>query len=140
VSVNQRTRLDRIVMKAGYDSWRRFMQNLRSYETDWVKRCSAHAVATWLGHSPNVAAEHYLMSRAHHFEDVVGGGKRSDGSAGQGSPGGCDAKCNAISPDRVQLLARAVAIVAGMRIPEQMQAAVLDRVITDLGEHPMPQP
>jgi hypothetical protein len=28
-----------------------------------------------LGHSPKVAAEHYLMSREHHFEDVVGGGR-----------------------------------------------------------------
>jgi hypothetical protein len=27
-----------------------------------------------------------------------------------------------------------------MAIPEQMRAAVLDRVIADLGEHPMPKP
>ena len=55
-----------------------------------------------------------------------------------GNPGGavsCDTKCDAISPDRVQLLARAVILVAGMRIPEPMRAAVLDRVIADLGKH-----
>jgi hypothetical protein len=45
--------------------------------------------------SPKVAAEHYLMSREHHFKDVVGGGKHSDGGAGRGSPGGSDAKCDA---------------------------------------------
>ena len=45
--------------------------------------------------SPKVAAEHYLMSREHHFKDVVGGSKDSDGGAGQGSPGGSDANCDA---------------------------------------------
>ena len=37
-----------------------------------MERYPPHAVAKWLGHSPKVAAEHYLMSREHHFEDVVG--------------------------------------------------------------------
>lgn len=40
-----------------------------------MERYPPHAVAKWLGHSPKVAAEHYLMSREHHFEDVVGGGR-----------------------------------------------------------------
>jgi len=30
---------------------------------------------------------------------------------------GCDAKCDAISADRLELLARAVVLVAGMTIP-----------------------
>jgi len=52
----------------------RGFQNLRaSCETDWVEQYPAHVVAKWLGHSPKVAAQHYLMSRDHHFEDVVGG-------------------------------------------------------------------
>jgi len=42
-----------------------------SCETDWVERHPAHAVAKWLGHSPKAAAEHYLMSREHHLEDIV---------------------------------------------------------------------
>lgn len=86
--VNLRTHLERVITKAGHKTWPRLFQNLRaSYETDWVERYPAHAVAKWLGHSPNVAAEHYPMSREHHFEDVVGG-------AGPGTPGGCDANCN----------------------------------------------
>jgi len=52
----------------------------------------------------------------------------------------CDAKCDAILHDRMELLARAVILVACMRIPEPMQAAVLDRVIADLGEHSTSQP
>lgn len=43
----------------------------------------------------------------------------------------CDAKCDAISPDRVELLAQAVVLVAGMKIPEAARAAVLARVVAD---------
>ena len=54
----------------------------------------------WLGHSPKVAAQHYLMSCDHHFEDVVGGGEASP-SGGvevvQGSQSECDAKCASIA-------------------------------------------
>ena len=45
---------------------------------------------------------------------------------------GCDAKCDAISADRIELLARAVVLVAGMRIPEAAREAVLARVTAEL--------
>ena len=44
----------------------------------------------------------------------------------------CDAKCDAISADRIELLARAVVLVAGMRIPEAAREAVLARVTAEL--------
>ena len=44
---------------------------------------------------------------------------------------GCDAKCDAISGDRIELLARAVVLVAGMRIPEAAREAVLARLTAD---------
>ena len=44
----------------------------------------------------------------------------------------CDAECDAISADRVELLARAVILVAGMKLAEAERAAVLARVIVDL--------
>jgi len=44
----------------------------------------------------------------------------------------CDAQCDALSPDRVELLARAVLLVAGMAIPENDRAAVLARVVASL--------
>ena len=44
----------------------------------------------------------------------------------------CDAKCDAISANRVELLARAVILVAGMAIPETAREAVLARVVADL--------
>ena len=41
-----------------------------------------HVVAKWLGHSPMIAATHYLQTREHHFEDVVrwGGKENFDGT------------------------------------------------------------
>jgi hypothetical protein len=45
---------------------------------------------------------------------------------------GCDAKCDAISADRIELLARAVVLVAGMKIPEAAREAVLTRVTAEL--------
>jgi hypothetical protein len=44
----------------------------------------------------------------------------------------CDAKCDAISTDRIELLARAVVLVAGMGIPEAAREAVLARVTAEL--------
>lgn len=70
--VNLRTQLERIITKAGHKPWPRPLQNLRaSCATDWVERYPSHVVAKWLGHSPKVAAQHHLVSRDHHFEDVV---------------------------------------------------------------------
>ena len=44
----------------------------------------------------------------------------------------CDAKCDAISPDRVEVLARAVCLVAGLNVPEQEREAILARVMGSL--------
>ena len=100
---NFSTQLRRIVLKAGHKPWNRLLQNLRaSCETDWVERYPAHAVAKWLGHSPKVAAEHYLMSREHHFEDVMNRGAASsvtsaeEAAASPDEASECSAKCDAI--------------------------------------------
>jgi hypothetical protein len=53
-------------------------------------------------------------------------------SGKQGCESKCDAKCNAISADRIELLTRAVVLVAGMRIPEAAREAVLARVTAEL--------
>ncbi len=95
-SVNLRTHLERIIAKAGHEPWPRLVQNLRaSCETDWVEKYPSHVVAKWLGHSPKVAAQHYLMSREHHFEDVVRGDGAGAADGGQTGVPGCDAYCAA---------------------------------------------
>jgi len=100
-SVNFRTYLERIIIKSGHEVWPRLLQNLRaSCETDWVERYPAHVVAKWLGHSPKVAAQHYLMSREHHFEHVVSGGGSGSEASGKGSEQVapvCSADCSAPS-------------------------------------------
>ena len=49
-------------------------------------------------------------------------------SGKQGVESVCDAECDAISADRIALLARAVVLVAGMRIPEAARVAALARL------------
>ena len=79
----------------------RLLQNLRaSCATDWVEKYPSHVVAKWLGHSPKVAAQHYLMSRDHHFDDVVAGGGAAEPSlteAGQAVPESCSADCSVLA-------------------------------------------
>jgi hypothetical protein len=98
-TVNLRTYLEKIIIKAGHEPWPRLLQNLRaSCETDWVEKYPSHVVAKWLGHSPKVAAQRYLMSREHHFDDVVAGGSAAEPSvagAGQAVPESCSADCSA---------------------------------------------
>jgi len=44
----------------------------------------------------------------------------------------CDAKCDAISANRIELLTRAVILVAAMNLAEAERAAVLARVVAEL--------
>ena len=53
-------------------------------------------------------------------------------SGKQGIDSGWDARCDAISADRVELLARALVLVAGMRMPESARETVLARVTAEL--------
>ena len=78
---NLRTTLEKVILRAGCKPWPRLFQNLRSScVTDWVQRYPAHEAAAWAGHSPAVAAEHYLMGRDHHFADAVAGGLQGGGN------------------------------------------------------------
>ncbi len=68
-STNLRTHFERIIGRAGLKPWPRLFHNMRaSCATDWVERFPAHVVAGWLGHSPMIAAKHYLQTRDAHFD------------------------------------------------------------------------
>jgi integrase len=68
-SMNLRTMFRKIIARAGEKPWPRLFHNLRaSCATDWVERFPNHVVAGWLGHSPLIAAAHYLQTRDAHFE------------------------------------------------------------------------
>lgn len=71
---NLRTTLYKIIERAGLTPWPRLFHNMRaSCATDWVERFPAHVVAGWLGHSPMIAAKHYLQTRDAHFDLATGG-------------------------------------------------------------------
>ncbi|MBL8964341.1 MAG: site-specific integrase [Phycisphaeraceae bacterium] len=75
-SMNLRTQFERIIGKAGVKPWPRLFHNMRaSCATDWVERFPAHVVAGWLGHSPMIAAQHYLQTRDAHFDLAAGVGE-----------------------------------------------------------------
>ncbi len=72
-ATNLRTHFLRIVGRAGVKPWPRLFHNLRaSCACDWVERFPAHVVAGWLGHSPLIAARHYLQTRDAHFDLAAG--------------------------------------------------------------------
>lgn len=87
---NLRTHALRIMARAGVEPWPRLFHNLRAAcATDWVEKAPNHSVAKWLGHSPVVAARHYLHVRDTHFDLITGGsdpvGKSSGSVVGKSS-------------------------------------------------------
>jgi integrase len=65
----------KVIERAGMKPWPRLLQNLRaSCATDWAGEHPIHESAKWLGHSPTVAAKHYLQSKDLHFKAVTGSG------------------------------------------------------------------
>ncbi len=89
--MNLRTTFHKIIVRAGAKPWPRLFHNMRaSCATDWVERFPAHVVAGWLGHSPLIAAQHYLQTRDAHFDLATaphgtGTGNRQ-GDARSGAP------------------------------------------------------
>jgi integrase len=63
------TLLERILAKAGIESWQRIFHNLRaSRETELLARYPSGTVCRWLGNSMKVADAHYLMALETDFE------------------------------------------------------------------------
>jgi integrase len=74
-SYNLRTRFERIVRRAGLRPWPRLFHNLRaSCSTDFAQSLPNHEAARFMGHSPLIAAAHYLQPSDHNFRAVAGEG------------------------------------------------------------------
>ena len=83
---NLRTTAEKVIERAGAETWPRLFQNLRaSCETDWVQIYPAHVCAKWLGHSPTMAAQHDLQVRDAHFRDAIAGGAAGSNPNGANS-------------------------------------------------------
>ena len=61
VGINWRTKLKRLIIKAGIKSWPKLFHNMRaSRESELCAEYPLTTVCGWLGHRPEVAAAHYL--------------------------------------------------------------------------------
>ena len=96
-SGNLRTSFHKIIERAGQKPWPRLFQNLRgSCETDWVDDYPSHQVASWLGHSPSIAARHYLKHKDLHVQAATGTGDWIQ-HTGKKKPAGASKKVSKIS-------------------------------------------
>jgi integrase len=67
--------MDRIIRRAALTPWPKVFNNLRaSCATDWASEIPLADSSRWLGHSPAIAAKHYLQPNDRHFKAVTGSG------------------------------------------------------------------
>ncbi len=78
-----RTRMDKIIMRAGLVPWEKTFQNLRSSrQTELSDQFPEHVVCKWLGNSQAVARAHYNQVIESHFDRAASGAKSGVDSAG----------------------------------------------------------
>ena len=76
---NLRTRLEKIIKRAGLKPWPKPFQNLRSTrETELAEEYPLHVVTAWLGNSEPVAAKHYLQITDEHFQRAANALQKGD--------------------------------------------------------------
>jgi hypothetical protein len=69
---NHRTRLEKIIKRAGLSPWPKLFQNLRaSRATELAGEFPAHVAAEWLGHSTMIAQRHYWQTTDADFEKAT---------------------------------------------------------------------
>ena len=72
-AINLRTRLLKIMKRAGVEPWPKLWQNMRaSRETELVESFPDHVVSAWIGHSVAIARKHYLQVTDAHFRLAAG--------------------------------------------------------------------
>ncbi len=101
---NLQTQLRRILWNAGIDPWPRLFQNLRaSCDTDLAQHHPAHVCARWLGHTPQIAARHYLQVTAADFDRATGGQAHAETDKAQNqAQTPADRPCQPLTADGVQ--------------------------------------
>jgi integrase len=66
---NLRTRMMRIIKRAGLTPWPKLFHNLRaSRETELAEKFPIHVVCKWVGHNARIAEKHYLTVRDEYFD------------------------------------------------------------------------
>jgi integrase len=66
------THLRRLIREAGLAVWPKPWHNLRaSLARGWAQEFPAHVAAAWLGHSSQIANEHYLIVREEQYQRAL---------------------------------------------------------------------
>lgn len=82
MNANLRTTFGKIVRRAGLQPWPRLFHNLRaSRETELVENFPVQVVTNWLGNTPKVAMQHYLMTTDEHFARALDTGESANAAA-----------------------------------------------------------
>lgn len=77
-NANLRTRLLRIIQKAGVPVWEKLFQNMRaSRATELADEFPEHVATAWIGHSVKVARQHYWQVTDDHFDRAIGGQEKA---------------------------------------------------------------
>ena len=91
---NPRTTFKKIIKRAGLVPWPKPFQNLRaSRSTELEDQFPTHVAAKWLGHSPQIARQHYHMVHDQHFERAIRLGEAARQAARAASVGDGIASC-----------------------------------------------
>lgn len=71
---NLRTSFEKLVRRAGLESWPRLFHNRRSSrETELLETFPVHVIAGWMGHDAKVSLKHYAQMTEDHFERANSG-------------------------------------------------------------------
>ena len=69
---NLRTQFERIIRRAGLETWPKLFHALRkSRETELVQTHPLHVVTNWLGNTPRIAMKHYLLVTDADFQKAL---------------------------------------------------------------------
>jgi integrase len=75
---NWRTQFERLIRRSGQEPWGCLFQNLRSSrEVELSEVFPWFTVCTWMGHTREVAREHYMSVPAEHIARAIAGGEIS---------------------------------------------------------------
>jgi hypothetical protein len=100
---NLRTRLLKIIRRAGLTPWPKLLHNLRaSGETELAAVYPLHVVCAWIGNSQRIAAKHYLQVTEDYFQ-LAAAGDGAGGGANSGAEVAQKAARQPAAPDRTGL-------------------------------------
>ncbi len=107
VNTNIRTTFEKLIRRAGLQTWPRLFHNLRaSCETDLMQDHPIHVVTAWVGNTPKIALGHYLQTLERDFEKALKGGAKCGALGAQNAAQtGADAKRQErTNPDEVLVI------------------------------------